>query len=57
MREQVVSLAGREHACCPFLHYRVETAEQEVVWTTTNVIAGEQRAAGGRRIPVALGAR
>ena len=34
-REQVDDLARREHACCPFLDYRVETVGDEVVWTTT----------------------
>jgi hypothetical protein len=44
-REQVEDLASREHACCPFVDYRVETAGEEVVWTTTNPVSGEQRAA------------
>ena len=35
VREQVEDLARREHACCPFLDYRVETAGDEVVWTIT----------------------
>ena len=34
-REAVDDLARREHACCPFLDYRVETAGDEVVWTIT----------------------
>jgi hypothetical protein len=34
-REQVDDLARREHACCPFLDYRVETAGDEVIWTIT----------------------
>jgi hypothetical protein len=34
-REQVEDLARREHACCPFLGYRVETAGDEVIWTVT----------------------
>ena len=32
-REQVEDLARREHACCPFLDYRVEATGDEVVWT------------------------
>jgi hypothetical protein len=34
-REQVDDLARREHACCPFLDYRIETVGDEIVWTTT----------------------
>jgi hypothetical protein len=34
-RRQVEELALREAACCPFLDYRVETADDEVVWTIT----------------------
>jgi hypothetical protein len=44
-REQVEDLASREHACCPFVDYRVETAGDEVLWTTTNPVAGDERAA------------
>ena len=33
-REQIEDLARREHACCPFLDYRVETSGDEVIWTT-----------------------
>jgi hypothetical protein len=44
-REQVEDLASREHDCCPFVDYRVETAGDEVIWTTTNPAVGEQRAA------------
>ena len=39
VREQVEDLARREHACCPFLGYRVETAGDQVVWT----ISGDER--------------
>ena len=39
-REQVEDLARREHVCCPFLGYRVETAGDRVVWTIT----GDERA-------------
>lgn len=46
-REQVEDLASREHACCPFVDYRVETAGDEVIWTTTDPLAGEERAAVG----------
>ena len=44
-REQVADLARREHACCPFVDYRVEAAGEQVVWTTTNTVQGEHRAA------------
>jgi hypothetical protein len=44
VRETVDDLARREAACCPFLDYRVETAGDEVVWTITNVVAGDERA-------------
>jgi hypothetical protein len=44
-RGQVEDLASREHACCPFLDYRVDTNGDEVIWTTTNPVAGEERPA------------
>jgi hypothetical protein len=44
-REQVEDLANREHACCPFVDYRVETAGDEVIWTTTDPVPDEERAA------------
>ena len=34
-RDQVEDLARREHDCCPFMDYRVETAGDEVIWTIT----------------------
>ena len=40
----VEDLARREAACCPFLDYRVETVGDEIVWTTTNVVEGAERA-------------
>jgi hypothetical protein len=40
----VADLARREAACCPFLDYRVETVGDEVIWTITNPIAGDERA-------------
>jgi hypothetical protein len=43
-REALEDLARREAACCPFLDYRIETVGDEVIWTTTNTIAGEGRA-------------
>jgi hypothetical protein len=43
-REQVDSLARREHACCPFLDYRIETVGAEIVWTTTWPGSGVERA-------------
>ena len=39
------SLARREAACCPFLDYRVETDDDEVIYTITNPITKEERAA------------
>jgi hypothetical protein len=39
-RDHIEDLARREHACCPFLGYRVETAGDRVVWTIT----GDERA-------------
>jgi hypothetical protein len=44
-RRAVESLARREAACCPFLDYRVETVDDEVLYTITNPITGEGRAA------------
>jgi hypothetical protein len=44
-REQVEDLASREHTCCPFVDYRVETTGDEAIWTTTDPAPGEQRAA------------
>ena len=35
-RTQVIDLARREAACCPFVDYRVELTGTEVIWTTTN---------------------
>ena len=43
--EQVEDLTSREHACCPFVDYRVEVAGDEVIWTTTDPLASEERAA------------
>jgi hypothetical protein len=45
VREQVVDLARRESACCPFLEYRVEAAAGEVIWTIANPVTGDERAA------------
>lgn len=44
IRERLFELARRESACCPFLDYRVETAGDELVWTTTDPLQGEERA-------------
>jgi hypothetical protein len=44
-QQQVEDLARREHACCPFVDYRVEVTGRQVVWTTTNTTADEHRAA------------
>jgi hypothetical protein len=43
-REAVEDLARRDAACCPFLDYRVETVGDEVIYTLTNLISGDQRA-------------
>jgi hypothetical protein len=43
IREHVDDLAHREHACCPFLDYHVETAGDEVIWTITNPVTGDER--------------
>lgn len=43
--DAVSDLARREAACCPFLDYRVELVDDEVVWTITNTIRGDDRAA------------
>lgn len=40
-REQVEDLARREHACCPFVDYRVEVDGEHVRWTTTNTVHDE----------------
>jgi hypothetical protein len=44
-QQQVEDLARREHACCPFVDYRVEVIGRQVVWTTTNTAVDEHRAA------------
>jgi hypothetical protein len=43
-REALHDLARREAACCPFLDYRVETLGDEVIWTTSNLLSGSERA-------------
>jgi hypothetical protein len=43
-REQVEDLARREAACCPFLDYRVQTTDDEVIYTVTNPMTGMERA-------------
>jgi hypothetical protein len=45
IRHTVEDLARREAACCPFLDYRIEIVGDEVIWTTTNPVAGDERAA------------
>jgi hypothetical protein len=44
MREQLLDLVRREHACCPFLDLRISSAGDELIWTTTNVLEGDDRA-------------
>jgi hypothetical protein len=43
-REQLEDLARREHACCPFLDLRLEADDDELVWTTSNVLSGDEGA-------------
>jgi hypothetical protein len=45
IRHTVEDLARREAACCPFLDYRIEIVGNELIWTTTNLVAGDERAA------------
>src|SRR4051794_8786166 len=44
-REAAEALARREAACCPFLDHRLEAAGDEVTWTITNAVTGDERAA------------
>jgi hypothetical protein len=44
VRELADTLARREAACCPFVDYHVETVGDEVIWTITNPVTGEDRA-------------
>jgi hypothetical protein len=44
-RETVEDLVHREAACCPFVDYRVDLVGDAVVWTTTNLRTGDDRAA------------
>ena len=43
-RATVEDLVRREAACCPFVDYRVETVDDDLVWTITNPVGGEDRA-------------
>jgi hypothetical protein len=43
-RARVEDLVRREAACCPFVDYRIETVDDEIVWTITNPVTGEARA-------------
>lgn len=43
-RATVEDLVHREAACCPFVDQRVETVGEEIVWTITNPVVGEERA-------------
>ena len=45
IRASVDALVRREAACCPFFDYRVESVGDEVVWTITTPVTGEERAA------------
>ena len=44
VRAWVEEMVRREAACCPFVDYRVETVGDQVIWTTTNTVEGDQRA-------------
>jgi hypothetical protein len=44
VREAVEDLVRREAACCSFLDYRVDALDDTVVWTTTNLRSGDDRA-------------
>ena len=44
-RHQVEDLVRREHACCPFVDYRVEAIGERIRWSTTNTMHRDQRAA------------
>ena len=44
-REQVEDLARREHDCCPFVDYRIDADGDQIRWTTTNTVDGDDRAA------------
>ena len=48
-RARVEDLARREAACCPFVDYRVETVGDEIIWTISNPVAGEDRGPAGLR--------
>ncbi len=39
--ESVLDLVRREAACCPFLSYEVDQEDEEIVWTTTGIGAGD----------------
>jgi hypothetical protein len=43
-REAVEDLVRREAACCPFVDYRVDVTDDQLVWTTTNPRSGDDRA-------------
>jgi hypothetical protein len=44
IRAWVDGLVRREAACCPFLDYHVENVGDQVIWTTSNVVTGRDRA-------------
>jgi hypothetical protein len=44
-RRAVEDLARREAACCPFLDHRIETHADEVIWTISNPVRGDERPA------------
>jgi hypothetical protein len=44
-RRAVADLARREAACCPFLDYRIETHNAELIWNISKPHATDERAA------------
>jgi hypothetical protein len=41
VRDWVLDLVRREAACCPFLSYEVDEADQQILWTTSGLGATE----------------
>jgi hypothetical protein len=42
IRTWVEDLAHREAACCPFVDHRIEATGDELVWTMSSAVGGEQ---------------
>jgi hypothetical protein len=43
-REAVEGLVRREAACCPFVDYRVDVIGDDLIWTTSTLRTGDDRA-------------